>query len=105
MAGWYVYIVRTRLDTLYTGIAIDVARRLEQHSGTGGQGSKYLRAKGPLEVVYKMKIGDRELASRVEHRIKRLTRREKDSIVAGRPTRSKLLGILDIQQTERNPLK
>ncbi|MGE4616529.1 MAG: GIY-YIG nuclease family protein, partial [Gammaproteobacteria bacterium] len=45
MNDWYIYLVRTRLGTLYTGISTDVPRRLSEHEGNG-KGAKYLRSKG-----------------------------------------------------------
>lgn len=71
-----VYIVRCRDGSLYTGIAIDVERRLAEHVD-GNKGAKYLRGKGPLQLVFQQEIGDRSLATRVEHRIKQLSREEK----------------------------
>lgn len=71
-----VYMVRCRDGSLYTGIAIDVERRLAEHAD-GNKGAKYLRGKGPLKLVLQQEIGDRSLATRIEHRIKQLSREEK----------------------------
>lgn len=100
MGGWSVYIIRTRLNTLYTGIATDVSRRLREHESGGKQGAKYLRSKGPLEVVYMRKIGERNLASRVEHAIKKLARVQKDEIVRRNLSRPALARYLNIQLNE-----
>lgn len=91
---WYVYLIRTRSGTLYTGIATDVKRRLKQHGN--GQGSKYLRARAPLELVYHARLGSRALALRAEYRIKKLTRSGKESIVTSAPGSEALLARLGI---------
>jgi putative endonuclease len=78
MPGYSVYLVRCRDGSLYTGIATDVARRLAEHED-GRKGAKYLRGKGPLSLVFQQDIGDRSLALRVESRVKRLTKREKEN--------------------------
>jgi putative endonuclease len=78
---WSVYVVRCRDGSLYTGIATDVARRLEEHRN-GRIGARYLRGRAPLELAAQWSIGDRSLALRVEHRIKRMTRTEKDLLLA-----------------------
>lgn len=78
-AQYSVYLVRCRDGSLYTGIAIDVSRRIAAHE-QGATGAKYLRGKGPLELVFQRPIGDRGLAQRVEHRIKRLPRIEKEDL-------------------------
>lgn len=68
--------------SLYTGIATDVKRRLEEHRADAG--AKYLRGRGPLKVVFQSEVGNRSLATRVELRIKRLSRSAKEELVAAR---------------------
>lgn len=76
ISAYSLYLVECRDGSLYTGISVDVARRITEHE-RGVKGAKYLRGKGPLKLVYQREIGDRSLASRVELRIKRLPRGEK----------------------------
>ena len=78
---WSVYVLRCKDGTLYTGIATDVDRRLAEHRGPGGRGAKYLRGRQPLELVMSRSVGAREIALRVEHRIKRLARAEKEALL------------------------
>lgn len=80
-AHWSVYIVRCRDGSLYTGIATDVPRRVHEHQ-SGGIGAKYLRGRAPLELAGQWPVGNRSLASRVEHRIKRMSRADKESLLA-----------------------
>ena len=47
----------------------------------GTKGAKYLRGRGPLELVFQAQIGDRSLATRIENRIKQLPRVEKQALV------------------------
>ena len=56
-----LYIVRCVDGTLYTGIATDVSKRLAEHQ-TSPRGAKYLRGKGPLQVVFSEVVGDRASA-------------------------------------------
>jgi len=97
MPDWNVYLIRTRYGDLYTGIATDVMRRLTEHKGAGKKGARYLRSKGPLQLAYSAKIGSHALALKVERRIKKLPKREKEAIVAGKPTRESLLRLLSLQ--------
>ncbi len=94
--AWHVYMVRTRDGDLYTGIATDVARRLAEHRAGKGRGSRFLRGRAPLEVVYVRKLGERGLALRVEWRLKRRPRPEKQAIAEGRWTKRSLLRRLGI---------
>ena len=77
---WFVYIIRAADGTLYTGIARDVAKRLEKHRS--GTGSRYLRGRGPLKVVYRESCSGMSTALKREIRIKRLTRKKKLELIA-----------------------
>lgn len=76
-----MYLVLTRLNTLYCGIATDVDRRFQEHCAGAPKGAKALRGKGPLKLVFQQEIGDRSLASQVEARVKKLTRTQKDELI------------------------
>ena len=84
MANWFIYMVRCRAGTLYTGIATDVTRRLAEHRGKEGRGAKYLRGRGPLHLVLKRAIGSRSLALKLERRIKRLPKKRKEALLGQR---------------------
>jgi putative endonuclease len=88
------------MDSLYTGITTDVARRVTEHAGAGKQGAKSLRAKGPLALVYAITLGDRSLASRVEYAIKQLSKAEKEALVQEQPDAPQLLGRLELLLSE-----
>ena len=81
-ADYSLYILRCADGTLYTGISTDIARRVDEHR-TGKRGAKYLRGKGPLELVYTVHVGDRSAASRAEFFVKQLDRAGKQKLIAG----------------------
>lgn len=83
MAYW-LYIVRCADGTLYTGIATDVARRIGEHNGSGSanKGARYTAPRRPVVLVYEAPFETRSAASKEEARIKRLTRPEKDQLIA-----------------------
>ena len=99
MAIWHLYLIRTRQNALYTGITTDVSQRLAEHKA-GKQGAKYLRSKGPLQLVYQTEIGSRSVASRAEYRLKKLTKSQKERIASSQPDKQTLLALLkmDIAQ-------
>lgn len=84
-ATWSLYLLRCGDGTLYTGIATDVERRLAEHLD-GRRGARYLRGRGPLELLFAEPVGDRTLASRAERRVKRLPRASKERLI-GAPQR------------------
>ena len=77
MSDWNIYILRCADGTLYTGIATDVSRRIREHE-QGKRGAKYLRGRGPLELIYQRAVGDRSVATKIEYSVKRLSRTEKE---------------------------
>lgn len=81
MTLWSLYLIRTADNSLYTGITTDVARRFMQHQS--GKGAKALRGKGELTLAFSALVGERSLALRMEYRIKQLTKRQKERLVAG----------------------
>jgi len=97
MKDWHVYLIRTGDGSLYTGITINVERRLSEHRQEGARGSRYLRGRGPLEVVYSGCVGDRGLALRAEGRLKRLSKDRKEAIVSERPTGEQLIAQLGLE--------
>ena len=77
--NWYLYILRCKDDTLYTGITTDVEKRLEAHRS--GKGAKYTRGRSPLELVYREECESHSHALKREWEIKRLTRTEKEKLM------------------------
>ena len=77
-----LYILRCADGSLYTGITTDVQKRVAEHA-SGSRGAKYLRGKGPLELVLVEVVGDRATASRLEYRVKQLPRAQKLELIEG----------------------
>lgn len=84
MSNWYVYIIESSDESLYTGITTDVDRRFAEHCGQG-KGAKFFRGRKPRKVVYSEEHADRSSALKREAQIKKLSRVEKLGIIsAGR---------------------
>ena len=82
MAVYKLYLLRCADGSLYTGIAMDPERRLSEHE-SGPRGSKRLRGRGPLKLVFSQTVGDRSQAQALEARVKKLPRQDKLRLVAG----------------------
>ncbi|HYZ29710.1 MAG TPA: GIY-YIG nuclease family protein [Thermoleophilaceae bacterium] len=76
----YVYLLRCADDSLYCGWTSDPERRLRQHQA--GTASRYTRRRRPVEYALLIPAGDRSEAMREEARIKKLSRREKLTLIA-----------------------
>ena len=77
---WYVYIVRCRDGSLYTGISDDVQKRVEKHNS--GKGTKYTAGRKPVVLVHTERCSNRRSALRRELKIKSSTRCEKLTLIA-----------------------
>jgi len=84
--NWHVYILRCRDGTLYTGIAVDVAKRLDAHRS--GAGAKYTRSRLPVALVYQEAQPDRSGAQKREAALRRLGREGKLELIRGSGSRS-----------------
>ena len=78
---WYLYILRCKDGTYYTGITTDVEKRLEAHRS--GKGAKYTRGRGPLELVYSEACQDHSHALKRECEVKKLSKEQKLQMIAG----------------------
>ncbi|OGR44967.1 MAG: hypothetical protein A2X35_06110 [Elusimicrobia bacterium GWA2_61_42] len=81
-ASWTVYMVLCDNGSLYTGITNNLKARLAAHNS--GKGAKYTAAFGPVALVWKKRKKDRSAASKLEASIKKLTRKEKEALIAAR---------------------
>ncbi len=78
---YFLYILKCKDGSLYTGITTDLKRRLAEHkAGTGGN---YTRSRVVQKMVYTEKHADRSAASKREVAVKRLTRVEKLKLIKG----------------------
>ena len=79
----WVYLLRCRDGSLYTGWTVDVERRLARHRA--GAGSRYTASRLPVELELAIPMPDRTAARREEARIKRLSRAQKLALLAADP--------------------
>ena len=77
----YVYILRCADDSLYTGAAKSLPRRLAQHAA--GRASRDTRSRLPIVLVWSRRVRTWSEALRIERRIKLLRRVDKDAVVGG----------------------
>ena len=79
ISEWTVYILELNDRTYYTGITNNLKARLKTHAD--GKGSKLVRSKLPFVLRYTEEAKNRSVASKREAAIKKLTRKEKESLV------------------------
>ncbi len=77
---YYLYILRCADGTLYTGITVNIIRRLQEHNSSS-LGAKYTAARRPVKLLYSKKYLKRSTASRAEAGMKKLRREKKLQII------------------------
>lgn len=80
---YYLYIIRCADKTLYTGITVDLERRIQEHNSKK-RGAKYTRSRRPVTLLYSKKFRNRGAASKAEARTKKLSRKEKQNLAETR---------------------
>lgn len=76
---YFVYIIKCKDGTMYTGITTDVKRRFLEHKN--GKGGHYTSSRGVVKLLHTEKVKNRSFASKREAEIKRLSRKEKFSLI------------------------
>jgi putative endonuclease len=80
----FVYIIRCADNTLYTGYATDLEKRMIEHNGEDApksRGAKYTRGRRPVKLVHQEKFSSRSEAMKRECEIKSLSRPEKLALI------------------------
>ena len=75
MDNHFVYIVKCKDGSLYTGYAKDIQARVAKHNE--GKGAKYTKIRRPVELVYQEMYGTKSEALKREYEIKTFSRKKK----------------------------
>jgi len=81
--AYIVYILRTSLDTLYTGQTNNLEKRLKEHKNKTGKSAKYMRYFTSFELVYKESYPTLSQALRREIELKKLSHEKKEALING----------------------
>lgn len=76
-------MVRCADGSLYTGIAKDVASRINEHNTSDLLAAKYTRARRPVMLVYQESLATRSEAGKREWEIKQMCKEAKEALVLG----------------------
>lgn len=75
----YVYVLQCSDESYYTGYAVDLQRRLQEHQQ--GEGCKYTRGRCPVELVYWEEFPSKSEAMQREYQIKQMNRSGKQKLI------------------------
>jgi len=77
---WFLYVLKCADGKLYTGITIDLAKRVERHNKK--KASRYTRMRLPVELIYQEEHPDKSTARKREIQIKKWSRLKKLALIA-----------------------
>lgn len=77
----YVYILKCKDNSFYTGWTTDLSKRIQRHNL--GLGAKYTRSRRPVELIYFETFENKSEALKREYQIKQLTRKQKEKLIEG----------------------
>lgn len=72
----YFYVLQCGDDSFYAGYTTDTLRRELEHNK--GIGSKYTKARRPVQMIYNEVFSSRAEATKAEAAFKKLTRKQKE---------------------------
>jgi arsenate reductase len=81
--AYYTYLLRCEDGSLYTGITTDLVRRFSEHAGQSGKGAKYTNSRRPIQFEAAWLSTNRAQASKLEYRLKKLNKRDKERLIRG----------------------
>ena len=81
---WFVYILKCKDSSFYTGITNDLQRRLKMHNE--GKASRYTRSRRPVKILYHEACAGRAQALMRECKIKAFSRKKKEELAASELT-------------------
>jgi len=80
--AWFLYLAECVGGSVYTGIATDVNRRMDEHAS--GRGAKFTRARPIERLLGVFDFEDRSSASKAEAAVKKLSATQKRLLAAGK---------------------
>lgn len=98
--AWWIYLLDCD-GRLYTGITLDPKRRLAEHLSGGRRAARFTRPAHSITLRYCIAVGGRGTALRAEHRLRRLPRAQKLSLIDEAPGADALLARLGIGEDAR----
>ena len=85
---WCVYMLECSDSTIYTGITNNLESRIKVHNS--GKGAKYVKTRLPFRLLWSIESENRSEASKLEIKIKKLTRTQKLNIIENKKEASDL---------------
>lgn len=98
---YYIYMLRCENNSIYTGITTDVERRMQEHFSQCEKCAKYTLSHKAQKLESVWETENKILASKLEFRIKQLTKKQKEELIVKNNLEELLSEKLDTSQYKR----
>lgn len=99
---YYTYILRCKDNSVYTGIAVDLEKRMNEHFSKSKVCAKYTKSHIPEKIECAWKSKNKSLASKLEFNIKKLKKSEKEDIIKNNNLKKYLDEKIDCKEYRRD---
>ena len=100
---YYIYMLRCEDNSIYTGITVDVERRMKEHFNKNKKRAKYTSSHQAKKLEAVWETENKSLASKLEFNIKKLKKVEKEEIILTKDLRKYLEEKIEIQKYKFTP--
>lgn len=98
---YYTYMLRCSDNSIYTGMTNNLEKRMDEHILKNKNGAKYTKSHNAIKLEAAWKSKEKSLACKLEYHIKQLTKKQKESLIAGDKLASYLKGKVDCRRYKR----
>ena len=78
---YYIYMLRCRDNSIYTGITTNIDRRMEEHFSKNEKCAKYTYTHSAKKLEATWETKNKSLASKLEYHIKKLSKEKKELLI------------------------
>lgn len=98
---YYTYMLRCKDNSIYTGYASDLEKRMEKHFSKAKVAAKYTKSHEPIKLEAAWQTRDKSLACSLEYNIKTLTKKQKEKLIDGEKLTTFFKGKIDSRRFRR----
>lgn len=78
---YFFYILRCNDNSLYSGVTIDLERRVLEHNSDNKKGAKYTKSRRPVKLVYSEEYDNVQSAMKREYEVKQWSKVKKEQLI------------------------
>ena len=95
---YYIYMLRCKDNSIYTGITTDISRRMKEHFNKEKRCAKYTLTHSAKKLEALWVAENKSLASKLEFNIKKLKKQEKENLIKNKEIEKYLEGKVDSEE-------